>query len=169
MSLIHNQWPMTQYIGGATEILPRQAVEAARSYSVPIGEDLFINGTVTEPFQYVELELVAFEDTGITVESPGAGSVSFNLSRGEHWSSMGAIDETAEPTLALTINAGTKVSTTSTIAGMIFTGGEGTWATRHYALLPDILHSTDYVITAPGDNPAAERGQQAAQHLSIQP
>ena len=49
LSLIHNQWPMTQYIGGATEILPRQAVEAARSYSVPIGEDLFVNGTVTEP------------------------------------------------------------------------------------------------------------------------
>ncbi len=154
LSLIHNQWPMTQYIGGATEILPRQAVEAARSYSVPIGEDLFVNGTVTEPFQYVELELVAFEDTGVTVESPGAGSVSFTLTRGQHWSSMGAIDEVPEPTLELTINSGSKVSTTAPIAGMIFTGGEGTWATRHFALLPDILHSTDYVTTAPGDDPA---------------
>ncbi len=38
---------------------------------------------------------------------------------------------------------------------MIFTGGEGTWATRNYALLPDILHSTDYVTTAPGDDPTA--------------
>ena len=48
-----------------------------------------------------------------------------------------------------------KISTTGPIAGLLFTGGDGTWATRHYALLPDILHSTDYVITAPGDNPAA--------------
>ncbi len=153
LSLIHNQWPLTQYIGGATEILSRQAVEAARSYSVPIGEDLYVLDTVTEPFQYVELELVAFEDTSVSVNSPGAGTVSFTLSRGEHWSSMGFINDASEPTLALTINAGTKVSTTAAITGMIFTGGEGTWATRHYALLPDILHSTDYVTTAPGDDP----------------
>ena len=153
LSVIHNQWPLTQYIGGATEILPRQAVEAARSYSVPIGVDLHTTGTVTEPFKYVELELVAFEETGITVESPGAGSVSFTLTRGQHWSSQGFIDSTPTPTTSLTINAGTKVSTTSPISGMIFTGGDGTWATRHFALLPDILHSTDYVTTAPGDDP----------------
>ncbi len=154
LSVIHNQWPLTQYIGGATEILPRQAVEAARSYSVPIGVDLHTTGTVTEPFKYVELELVAFEETGITVESPGVGSVSFTLTRGQHWSSQGFIDATPAPTTTLVINAGTKVSTTAPISGMIFTGGDGTWATRHFALLPDILHSTDYVTTAPGDDPA---------------
>ncbi len=153
LSLIHNQWPLTQYIGGATEILSRQAVAAARSYSVPIGEDLYVLDTVTEPFKYVELELVAFEDTSVSVNSPGAGVVSFTLARGEHWSSMGFINGTSQPTQALTINAGTKISATAAITGMIFTGGEGTWATRHYALLPDILHSTDYVTTAPGDDP----------------
>ena len=153
LSLIHSQYPLTQYIGGSTEILSRQAVEAARSYSVPIGEDLYANNTVTEPFHFVHLDLVAFEDTQITVESPGAGNVSFSLSRGEHWSSMGYVDESPQPALAITINAGTKVSTTAPISGMIFTGGNGTWATRHYALLPDILHSTDYLTTAPGDDP----------------
>ena len=35
---------------------------------------------------------------------------------------------------------------------MVFTGGDGTWATRNYTLLPDILHSTDYVTTAPGQS-----------------
>ncbi len=100
LSLIHNQWPLSQYIGGAIEILSRQAVEAARSYSVPIGEDLYALNTVTEPFQYVELDLVAFEDTSITVESPGAGTVSFDLARGEHWSSMGFIDATSQPDFA---------------------------------------------------------------------
>ena len=154
LTVIHSQYPLTNFIGGSTEILSRQAVEAARSYSVPIGEDLYVVDTPTEPFHYVELELVAFENTSITVDSPGAGSVSFTLSRGQHWSSMGYIDDTSYPAQNLTINSGTKVSTTAPISGMIFTGGDGTWATRHYALLPDILHSTDYVTTAPGDEPA---------------
>ena len=153
LTLIHSQYPLDNFIGGSIEILSRQAVEAARSYSVPIGEDLYAGNTVTEPFHYVELELVAFEDTSITVDSPGAGSVSFDLARGKHWSSMGFIDDAAVPALGLTINAGTKVSTTAPISGMVFTGGDGTWATRNYTLLPDILHSTDYVTTAPGDNP----------------
>ena len=153
LTLIHSQYPLTNFIGGSIEILSRQAVEAARSYSVPIGENLYAGNTVTEPFHYVELDLVAFEDTSITVESPGAGSVSFDLVRGEHWSSMGFINDTAAPALELTINSGTKVSTTAPISGLIFTGGDGQWATRLYTLLPDILHSTDYVTTAPGDIP----------------
>ena len=68
---------------------------------MPIGENLYVANTVTEPFHYVELDLVAFEDTSITVESPGAGSVSFSLARGEHWSSMGFINDTSFPALAL--------------------------------------------------------------------
>jgi len=153
LTVIHSQYPLTNFIGGSIEILSRQAVEAARSYSVPIGENLYAANTVTEPFHYVNLDLVAFEDTLITVDSPGAGSVSFALARGQHWSSQGFIDDAANPALALTINSGTKVSTTKPISGLIFTGGDGTWATRLYTLLPDILHSTDYVTTAPGDNP----------------
>jgi len=158
LSLVHSEDPLSQFIGGSTEMLSRQAVEAARSYSIPVGEDLYPDfgcpNCVMEPFHYVDLNLVAFEDgTNVTVTSPGAGTVSFTLNRGEHWSSLGLIDDTT-PAPALTINAGTKVSTSGPITGMIFTGGDGQWATRHYTLLPDILHSTDYVITAPGDDPA---------------
>ncbi|MEM7583364.1 MAG: C25 family cysteine peptidase [Acidobacteriota bacterium] len=156
ISIVHSQDPLTQFIGGSTEMLSRQAVAAARSYSVPVGEDLYVADTATEPFHYVDLNLVAFDDgTQIFVDSPGAGTVSLTLNRGQHWSSLGFIDD--GPFIAsqfLVINAGTRVSTTGPISGLLFTGGDGTWATRHYALLPDILHSTDYVITAPGDDPA---------------
>ncbi|MCP3957629.1 MAG: DUF11 domain-containing protein [bacterium] len=160
LSLVHSQDPLTQFIGGSTEVISKQAVQAARSYSVPIGEDLYpafgCPDCVMEPFHYVDLNLVAFEDnTQVFLDSPGAGTVSFTLDRGEHWSSLGYIDDSPQnPGLQLTINSGTKVSTTAAIAGMMFTGGDGQWATRHYTLLPDILHSTDYVITAPGDDPA---------------
>lgn len=155
LSIVHSQDPLTQFIGGSTEMLSRQAVEAARSYSVPVGEDLYVANTQWEPFHYVDLDLVAFEDnTQVFVDSPGAGTVSFTLNRGQHWSSLGYIDDGAQDlSIALTINAGTKVSTSAPITGLLFTGGDGQWATRHYALLPDILHSTDYVITAPGDDP----------------
>ena len=70
---------------------------------------------------------------------------------------MGYIDDTSNPALGLTINAGTKVSTTAPITGMVFTGGNGTWATRHYALLPDILHSTDYVTDRSRRRPTPAR------------
>ena len=126
------------------------------------------DNTVTEPFKYVDLDLVAFEDgTRCSSTAPGAGTVSFTLNQGEHYSSRGLIDDTtAAP--AITINEGTKVSTTGPIAGMIFTGGDGTFAVRMYTLLPDLLHSTDYVITAPGDDPGPA-GQPPPQPLHPQP
>ena len=87
--MIHSQYPLTNFIGGSTEILSRQAVEAARSYSVPIGEDLYVNDSPTEPFHYVELKLVAFEDTSITIDSPGrrhrSPSPSARASTGRRW------------------------------------------------------------------------------------
>ncbi len=159
VSLIHSQWPMSQYIGGATEIISRQAVEAARSYSVPVGQDLYVSNTGTEPFHYVDLNLVAYEDgTSVLINSPvvggRGGTISFTLNRGEHWSSLGYIDDNPRDTsINITINSGTKVSTSAPISGLMFTGGDGRWATRHYALLPDLLHSTDYVLTAPGEDP----------------
>ena len=156
LSIIHSEDPLTQFIGGSTEMLPRQALAGARSYSVPVGEDLYVANSPTEPFHYVDLNLVAFDDdTQVFIDSPGAGTVSVTLDRGEHWSSLGFVDDGPfVAAQALIINSGTRVSTNGPVAGLLFTGGDGTWATRHYALLPDVLHSTDYVITAPGDNPA---------------
>lgn len=156
LSLVHPQDPLSPFIGGATEIIPRQAVADATSYTIPIGEDIYAgNNSVTEPFKYVELNLVAFDDnTQVNINSPGAGNISFTLNRGEHYSSQGLIDGVAAA--GITVNAGTRISTTGPIAGLMFTGGDGTFATRLYTLLPDILHSTDYIITAPGDDPAAQ-------------
>src|SRR5262249_42789626 len=82
---------------------------------------------------------------------------SFTLNRGQQYSSLGSIHPCPAtcPVSGITINAGTKVATTKPLGGMIFTGGTGSYADRHYALLPDLLHSTDYVITAPGATNAA--------------
>ncbi len=156
LSLVHPQDPLSPFIGGATEIIPRQAVAGATAYTIPIGEDIYAgDNSVTEPFKYVEINLLAFDDnTQVNVSSPGAGNVSFTLNRGQHYSSQGWIDGAVAP--AITINAGTRIATTGPIAGLIFTGGDGTFATRFYTLLPDILHSPDYIITAPGDDPALQ-------------
>jgi hypothetical protein len=159
VTLVHVQDPTANIggvLGGAVEVLPRQAVGNATSYSVPVGEDTFtaLGGTNTAgmPFRFVDLNLVAFENnTAVQVTSPGAGTVNFVLNEGQHWSSRGAIDLGAGPTL--TINAGTKVSVNKAVAGLIFASSTGFYATRTYALLPDLLHGNDYVITAPGDDP----------------
>ncbi len=158
LALVHPMDPLSPYIGGATEIISRQTVAEATSYSIPVGENIYGgDGSVTEPFKYVFVDLVAFEDgTQVFIDSPGAGggTVSFTLDRGEHYSSRGFIEESSAP--AIRINAGAKVSTSAPIAGMIFSGGDGNFATRIYTLLPDRMHSTDYVTTAPGDDPAVQ-------------
>ncbi len=156
LSLVHPQDPLSPFIGGATEIIPRQAVANATAYTIPIGEDIYTgDNTLTEPFKYVDLNLIAFDDnTQVNINSPGAGNVAFTLNRGQHYSSRGFIDGVAAT--GITVNAGTRIATTGPIAGLIFTGGDGTFATRFYSLLPDILHSTDYIITAPGDDPVLQ-------------
>ncbi len=161
LSMVHNQNPLSQYIGGATENISYQTVEAARSYSIPIGEDIYLGeGSATQPFKFVDIGLVAFEDdTAVYIVSPGETPVSLILQRGESYSSLGLIDESPAPSIL--INAGTKVSTDKGITGFIHTGGDGTYATRFYTLLPDLLHSTDYVITAPGDNPGVNGNRPA--------
>ena len=156
VTLVHYQRPDTTFIGGSTEIISRQAVESAVSYSVPVGVNTYTryggNGMAGSPFKYVYLDLVAFDDnTQVFVDNKAGGTASFVLNKGQHWSSQGLIDGTAAP--ALVVREGTKVSTTKPIAGMFFTGGTGTYQTRFYTLLPDIMHAQDFIITAPGDNP----------------
>lgn len=186
LSIAHIQDPGTPLIGGGTELISRELVKEAVSYSIPIGENLF-PGTVNAfaSVKYTSLDIVAFDDnTQVTVNSPAAGTVSFTLHRGQHFSTCatftpgtaglagvsgtctaGAIDGAAPPSgpdnrgvfpaLALRVNSGTKVSTTGPLNILMFTGGTGEYQTRHYATLPDILHTSDYVLTAPGDDPAA--------------
>lgn len=165
LALVHPQDPLSPFIGGATEIIPREAVADAIAYTIPIGEDIYSgDNSVTEPFKYVDINIVAFDDnTQVIITSPGAGSVTLTLNRGEHYSSRGFIDDTVST--GITINSGTRIATTGPIAGLIFTGGDGTFATRFYTLLPDILHSTDYIITAPGDDPVAQGSRPLNLHI----
>jgi uncharacterized repeat protein (TIGR01451 family) len=181
VSFVHNQDPkcaagcgagvydMT-IIGGATEVLSKQAFQNATSYSVPIGQDLYGGaGSPTQPFRYAALELLAFEDdTSVVVTSPGSATLSFTLNRGEHFTSCdtyngavarrpctsGQIDgptRSVNVTPAITINSGTKVSTSAPISGLMFAAGDGTFATHFMPLLPDLLHATDYLIPTVGD------------------
>lgn len=139
-------------LGGAVEVIPKEAVANATSYSVPVGQDSpGLLGAPGNGFIRVDLDIVAFEDnTSVTVVSPGGtgGTVTFTLNKGQHWSSRGFIDAVAAP--ALIINQGTKVSTDKPVTGTFFTSGNGFYQTRVYSLLPDLLHKTDYVTTAPG-------------------
>lgn len=172
LAIAHVQDPGTPLIGGGTELLPRTLVQPAVAFSVPIGENLYPganNGFLSN--RYVSLDLVAFDDnTQVTITSPGAGSVSVTLNRGQHYSTCATWDAAGPPQNCLTgainnaaapgikINSGTKIATTGPLNGLMFAGGPQAYATRHYAMLPDLLHSTDYVTTAPGDNPAVIAG-----------
>jgi uncharacterized repeat protein (TIGR01451 family) len=169
LALIHNQDPLATIIGGAVEVLSRQAYANATSYSIPAGEDLYAgNGSPTEIFQYVDIDIVAFQDnTQVTITSPGAtgGTVSFTLNQGQHYTNRncttapaasacpnGMIDETSAGVPFIRINSGTKISTTGPLAGLIHTGGDGQYATDIFPILPDLLHGSDYLIPSPGDN-----------------
>ena len=159
LSMIHNQDPLSPFIGGATEVLPQQAFQNATAYSVPAGENLYGgNNTVYEIFKYVAINLVAFENnTQVFINSPGAGTVSITLNRGQHYVSCGAVAPCAGAidgvaAAGITINAATRISTTGPVAGLILTGGDGTYATDFFPILPDLLHGTDYLIPSPGDN-----------------
>jgi uncharacterized repeat protein (TIGR01451 family)/fimbrial isopeptide formation D2 family protein len=153
LTMVHYQRPNTQLIAGSCETLSRQAVSGAYSYSVPVGTNTYTryggNGTAGSPFKYVYLDLVAFEDdTHVYIDNKGGGTASFTLMKGQHYGSPGWIDQAAAP--SVTILEGTKVSTDKPITGLVFTGGSNTWQTRFYALLPDLMHGTDFVTTAPG-------------------
>ena len=182
ISFVHNQDPKCSagcattdmtIIGGATEVLSKQAFQNATSYSIPIGENLWTgDDTLTEPFKYAGLEILAFEDsTDVVIVSPGSGTLTLTLNRGEHFSSCNTTSAAARrpcltgqidgPTRSvavnptITLNAGTKVSTSKPISGLMFAAGDATFATHFMPLLPDLLHGTDYMIPSVGDFPGA--------------
>jgi uncharacterized repeat protein (TIGR01451 family) len=173
LALIHNQFPPPYpQIGGSTEVLPRQAFAGATSYYVPAGEDRYVAGGAYQMFQYTALNIVAFDDgTKVFINSPGGtgGTVSLTLDRGQHYTNCltyqaaapfrctgGAIDGAAAT--GITVNAATKISSTGPIAILLFIAGDGTWATDFMPILPDLLHGNDYILPAPGDDPALNGG-----------
>jgi hypothetical protein len=75
LSLIHNQDPISPFIGGATEVLPRQAFAGATSYYVPAGENEYPGAlNAFRIFHFVAVNIAAFDgDTQVFINSPGAG------------------------------------------------------------------------------------------------
>ena len=119
--------------------------------------------------------LVAFEDnTGVVIDSPGNGILTLTLNRGEHFTSCetwtvrpgrrptapaspaaSTAPTRSVATAPIAINAGTKVSTSGPISGLMFAAGDQTFATHFMPLLPDLLHGTDYLIPSVGDDTGA--------------
>jgi uncharacterized repeat protein (TIGR01451 family)/fimbrial isopeptide formation D2 family protein len=166
LTVIHYQHPATvEVIGGSTEMLSLQAVAEASSYSVPVGTDTFTryggSGTPGEPFKYVWLDIAAYQDgTQVTIDNKGGSVVTVTLNRGQHYSSEGRIDSAAST--AITILEGTKISSNKPIAAILVGGGvshsSGAYTSNTFTLIPDRLFGTDFVLAAPGDNPAAGSG-----------
>ena len=160
VTVVHAQQPLNNaFVSGATEMFSQEALAEAFAYSVPVGTDTFTryggNNTPGDPFKYVYVDLVAFEDgTAVHIDNGSGGIADVMLDRGQHWSSKGAIDGSAAP--AVTILEGTRILTGGPICALLFTGGPGTHATRFYALLPDRMHDTDFIAAAPGDDPATQ-------------
>jgi uncharacterized repeat protein (TIGR01451 family) len=167
LSIIHDQNPDSPYSGGSTEVLPKQAYAGASSYSIPVGEDLFAGpNTPYEFVQFAAIDMVAFEaNTQVFINSPGAPTVSLTLQAGQHYTNcngyaagtfdcnQGAIDSVGGAAGAVTINAGTKISSTKPVAILLFTANTGNYATDFMPILPDLLHGNDYILPSPGDNP----------------
>ncbi|OGQ77904.1 MAG: hypothetical protein A2289_19270 [Deltaproteobacteria bacterium RIFOXYA12_FULL_58_15] len=156
VNLVHAIDPRSQYIGDAMGMLPRQLMGNHTSYVVPMGADLH-DFDHYHPFDYVYLMLLSYDDN-VTVnvdnrQGQADSTVSFQLSTGDTWSSLGKINLTAAPASAISIRSGTKVTASGPVAALVITGGSGTYQSRFYSLLPESLFSNDYVIPVHGDRP----------------
>ena len=172
LSIVHDQNPDSPYSGGSTEVLPKQAYAGASSYSIPVGEDQFT--APNTPYEFVEfaaIDIVAFEaNTQVFINSPGVPTVSLTLQAGQHYTNcygydtttfacnQGAIGSVAGSAGAVTINAGTKISSTKPVAILLFTANAGNYATDFLPVLPDLLHGNDYILPSPGDDPTLNGG-----------
>ncbi|MEM7248232.1 MAG: DUF11 domain-containing protein, partial [Acidobacteriota bacterium] len=161
LSLVHVQGPFGfPFIGGASEILSKEAVGELLAFTITIGEDTFTDyggdDTPGEPFEAVALNLVSFEDgTSVTIENPQGDEVNFVLNKGQHYSSLGWIDTDDSVAAGITINEGSEVRSSAPLAGVIFTIGPNNYTSRFFPILPDRMHSTDFTIAAPGIDTAA--------------
>ncbi|MEM7243688.1 MAG: hypothetical protein AAF533_00005, partial [Acidobacteriota bacterium] len=164
ISVVHAQFPInTTVIGGSAEVLSKEAVGGALTYTVPMGTDTFDRygglNTPGEPFKYVELNLTAYEDGTDVIVDNGVGSVSFRLDRAEHWSSDGFLGLGAGP--SINILEGSTVQSSKPLGGLIMTAGERGRSARFFALLPNQLHSTDFLLPVSGDDPGADGSRPA--------
>jgi len=150
IDVVHTLSPANvAWIAGAWEVYPAGAWDAAYSYVVPIGVDLFDGaGGYFADFQHVWLEIQALDDNTTVHIDNGVEMVSVRLDRGQSYSSMGYLDAVTDAIPSIAVYAGTKLLANKPIQGGLVTGRE-TNQTRFYTLVPDTEWSTEYVAPIP--------------------
>jgi len=151
IDIVHSLWPSdSTWIGGAWEVYPTGAWPTGCSYIVPIGTDLYDGPSgYFADFKYVWLEIQALDDNTTVYIDNGSEAVSVRLERGQTYSSMGYLDSITATIPAITINGGTTILANKPLQVGLVTGGDGTFQTRFYTLVPDTAWSTEYVAPIP--------------------
>ncbi|MBW2704324.1 MAG: DUF11 domain-containing protein, partial [Deltaproteobacteria bacterium] len=162
INVAHNMFPSdTTLIGGAWEMFSRKAMQGFRAYRIPVGKDSYEaafpkggnNGTFA-PFQYVGIQVTAFEnDTQVVIDN-GSATLGILLQRGQSYYSgggaaLGYIDET--PTSAISILENTLVSGDKEIQVGLLTGSDGNYQTRFFNVVPLKAYGRDYVLPVEGN------------------
>ncbi|HDQ72784.1 MAG TPA: DUF11 domain-containing protein, partial [Chloroflexi bacterium] len=157
VNVVHAVWPHGEtYIGGSWEIYSFQAWQNGTSYTIPVGEDSYTdNGGASGPFadfKHVWLEVQAAEDnTNLTIDN-GNTTINLTLNREDTYGSNGWINDTSAD--AITINAGTTVNADKPVQAGLVTGSDGTYQTRFFAMIPDVVWGTEYLapVTSTSDD-----------------
>ena len=173
VDVAHNMWPQgVVHIGGAWELYAQQAVAGFRTYRVPVGVDSYGahggNTGTFAPFQYVELQVSAYQDDTWVIIDNGTDQVAFTLNAGETYYSgfsdpgdppgpaepvesqgSGYIDEA--PAASIVIKENTMVSASGDIQVGILTGSDGCYQTRFFNAIPVKVYGRDYIVPLQGD------------------
>ena len=143
VDLAHAMWPQDwTWIGGAWEVYSLQAWASSFSYRVPVGVD-----TTSDDFKYAWLQIEALEDNTTVIVDNGSDTVSVTMDKGQTYSSMGYVDSQAST--PITVLEGTTVSSDKPTQIGLVTGGPGTFQTRFFVLIPDLMWSNEYVAAVP--------------------
>jgi uncharacterized repeat protein (TIGR01451 family) len=143
VDLAHAMWPQDgTWIGGAWEIYSLQAWSQSFSYRIPVGVDSGFGD-----FKYAWLEVGAFyDDTTINIDN-GTDTVMVSLDKGQTYSSRGYID--AQSSTPIVVNEGTTITADKQIQVGLITGGAGTFQTRFFVMIPDLIWGTEYIAAIP--------------------
>ena len=146
VAVVHSVWPADYpVIGGALEVYPRQFIEGATTYVVPVGEDTYDgDGGDFSPFKYVWIEIQALDDDTVVRVDNGVDAVVIDLDRGQTWSSYGLLDGAGA--LALPVLQGTTVTASSPTQAVLVTASDGLFQSRFFTLLPKKGWGKDYVM-----------------------
>ena len=147
INVVHTVYPSDgNWIGGAWEIYAVRTLESNLRYRVPVGTNNY--GGAANPyseFQNVFLQVEAPEDNTTVVIDNGVNVINFTLQQGDTYSSEGFIDEIAQPSLQINVREGTSIYATTPIQAGIVTAGPGTFQSRFFQLIPEVIYGTDYL------------------------